>query len=356
MNKKEIIINKDTQNYYNKYNGKITCAYKKDIKVDKKGCARCFAKRTEQRDKYIFNGITKDIVLIENPKDELTIEFENKVKIKEETKKATKKQIREWIKQTVTNAKDHNIDCCITDHGGTSPYFRACNWERLIEKKEKECKKEILKLIVPKEAWDFVDKSNLGNTLVPIIDLPHWKPKYKGTIHKIVEGKHPTKHKNKIPDLILQRVFDAERPVLPKRDYDGDDINSISITSVVPMSGLKKRGQEYQGANPWHGSDTGMNFTINPNKNVVYCFRCGEGFGVAKAIALNKGIISNCDDDLSAAQFKEVLDIAREDYGLKKKDKGTKIKKAAEEYTNYMLLADHFIGTQPIFYDKNKIW
>jgi len=313
--------NFDEKKFYEKYIGKVTCAYEKDIKVDNDGKERCYAKRTQEKEKYLFKGITPDVVLIECPNPILAIEYEKEIKIKEEVKTVDSKQIKEWIKQTCENAKDHEIDFCIVDHGGTSPYFYACNFKNLIENREKECKKEITKLIVPKEALEFLDLSNLGNTLIPIINRPHWKKKrYNGAIHKIVKGKNPDEHKNKVPDVVLQRIFDNERPNFPKTQKYGDsDINSISLSSVISTAGLKKRGQEYQGSNPWHGSGTGMNFVFNPSKNVWHCFRCGAGGSVAKAIALNKRIIISCDEDLSATQFKQVLEIAREEYGLKKK-------------------------------------
>jgi Fe-S cluster assembly iron-binding protein IscA len=310
----------EEKNFYEKYKGKITCAYKKDIYLDKEGKERCKAKRTEQREKYIFNELTEEVVLIECPLDCLAIEFEKAVKINEEKKTATPEQIKEWIKQTSENANAHKIDNCIVSHGGTSPYFYAFNFQNLIEKKEKECKKELAKLIVPSEAWDFLDKSNLGSTLIPIINRPHWKEsKYNGAIHEIIEGKAPDKHKNNLPDIILQRIIDNERPNFIRSEKSSEsDINSISITSVISTTGLKKRGSEYQGANVWHGSSTGINFVVNPSKNVWHCFRCNAGGSVAKAIGLNKGIISSCDENLSPEQFKEVLKIAREEYGLKK--------------------------------------
>jgi hypothetical protein len=328
---KEVKKSFDEKKFYDKYKGKLLCVYEKDIKIDKDGVERSYAKTTQEREKYIFNGLKDDMVLIRSPKDALVIEFETHDKKGEQT--VEKDKLKEWVKQTYENAQDHNIDSCIVSHGGTSDYFYAFNFEKLIENKEAECKKEIVKLIVPNEAIDFVDESNLGDTLIPIINRPHWKKKkYKGAIHKIIEGLNPDKHKNKIPDIVMQRVLDNERPNFPKvKNYGGDDINSISLSSVISTSGLKKKGNEYQGENVWHGSSTGMNFCVNTLKNAWICFRCNAGGGVAKAIALNKGIISSCGDDLSADQFKQVLQIAREDYGLKKPEPKKNIKPNEDE-------------------------
>lgn len=327
--------NEDITEFYNQFIDKVTCAYRKDIFLDEKGFERCRAKRTEQRDKYLFKGLTDEVVLIECPSNLLALEFEthnNKSGI--EKKEVSKEKIKEWIKQTVENAKNHRIDYCVCDHGGTSPWFYACNFSNLIENKEKDCKKEIAKLIVPKEAIDFLDYSNLGSTLIPIMEKPHWKfNKYNGAVHKIVEGTFPTKQDNKLPDIIIQRVIDNERPNFPKiQNYGESDINSIPLTKVISTIGLKKRGQEYGGSNVWHGSSTGLNFFVNPSKNCWFCFRCNSGGGVPQAIALNKGIITSCDQNLTGDKFKQVLEIAREEYGLKKPEPITP-KKNFEEFT-----------------------
>lgn len=103
------------------------------------------------------------------------------------------------------------------------------------------------------------------------------------------------------------------------RDYGDSDINSIPIISMINTSGFKRAANgEYYGSNPWHGSSTGMNFWVNSSKNLGFCFRCQAGINVAKAIALNKNIIRNCSDKLSTSQFFEVLEIARNEHGLKR--------------------------------------
>jgi len=351
MNKEKF----DEEKFYNKYKGKITCAYKSDIKLDKEKKERCYAKRTEEREKYIFNGLTEDCVLIECPLDCLAIEFEKEAIINGEKKTATPEQIKEWVRQTSENANSHKINNCIVSHGGTSPYFYAFNFENLIEKKEKECKKELAKLIIPSESWDFLDKSNLGSTLIPIINRPHWKQsKYDGATHEIIEGKTPDKHKNKLPDIIIQRIIDNEKPNFARVENYGDsDINSISLTSVISTSSLKKRGSEYQGVNVWHGSSTGMNFVVNPSKNVWHCFRCGAGGGVVKAIALNKGVITSCDENLSSEQFKQVLKIAREEYGLKKPE--PKKQEHSQNIISGKFIFDKDKIVQPTIFSCHKI-
>ena len=342
--------------FYKRYAGIITCAYAKDIYADSEGVERCGAKRTEEREKYIFNGLTEEMVLIECPSDILTIEFENHTNNKEDKNIVSKEKLKEWIKQTYKNASDMKIESCIVSHGGTSDYLYICNIKNLIENKERECKKELAKLIIPKEAFSFLDLSNLGKTLIPIINRPHWKKKkYNGTIHKIIEGTNPDKQKNKLPDIILQRIIDNEKPNFPKADKDSNtDINSIPLSSVISMSSLKKRGSEYQGANVWHGSSTGLNFMVSPSKNVWFCFRCNAGGSIAKAIALNKGIINSCNEDLSPEQFRQVLEIARSEYGLKKPEPKIELEDV-EGFGRRRQIEDYW-KKQPFFYDKSKIF
>jgi P4 family phage/plasmid primase-like protien len=350
----------DEKEYYERYSGEITCAFKSNIFLDKDGKERCNAKRTSEREKYILKELTNDVVLIEVPKDMLVIEFETHDSTG--SKNVTKEKLKEFVRDTEKNCSKYNLDYCIVSHGGTSDYVYICNIENLIEGKESDCKKEIAKKIIPKVALPFLDLSNLGKTLVPIINRPHWKDsKYHGAIHKIIEGKSPDKHKNKIPDVILQKLIYEKRPEIKKLNYEGEeDINSIQLTDIISTSGLKKRGMEYQGSNPWHGSSTGMNFSINISKNVWHCFRCNVGGGVAHAIGLNHEIINSCSDSISSEQFKEILKIAQDNYGLKIR---IKEKKVNEEIVNIITsffdksdLAEKIWKINPYFYDSSKLW
>jgi len=96
---------------------------------------------------------------------------------------------------------------------------------------------------------------------------------------------------------------------------------SINVAEVVSKSAnLRKRGDEYQGEHPVHGSDTGMNFCINPGKNVWHCFRCNTGGSVFELIAVQEGLIEcskvgrGC---LTGDIFKKVIQIAKERYNYK---------------------------------------
>ena len=109
-----------------------------------------------------------------------------------------------------------------------------------------------------------------------------------------------------------QEIINAENRA--KEEYDKTNID-ISITQVVPMAGLRQTGDEYVGAHPVHGSEGGMNFWVNPAKNVFHCFRCESGGGPLLWIAIEEGIIE-CAEAIAGAlkgdKFKEVLKVAVE--------------------------------------------
>ncbi len=129
-----------------------------------------------------------------------------------------------------------------------------------------------------------------------------------------------------------------------KKLYEKADIDDLSITSIISTTGMQQdsRGQ-YFGENTWHGSTTGHNFYINPQKNLAYCFRCDCAISPAKAIALNEGIISNCSDELRGEDFIKTLEVAKTKYNLKdKKELSEKEKQdtplnfwTIQDYENY---------------------
>ena len=73
------------------------------------------------------------------------------------------------------------------------------------------------------------------------------------------------------------------------------------ISSYVP---LKKRGQNYWGCCPFHGEKT-PSFSVNPAKNMFYCFGCHEGGDIFKFIMKSE----NCG-------FVEALKLLAGRYGI----------------------------------------
>jgi len=134
-----------------------------------------------------------------------------------------------------------------------------------------------------------------------------------------------------IQELSYEEMVDILKPFLKEfkeveetamwEKKENDDIDNLSITDIFGTSGLKKHGSEYYGEHPIHGSDGGMNFWINPSKNLWHCFRCDSGGGPLSAIAVKEGII-DCSDarkgNLRGEKVLNCIKIAEEKYGLKK--------------------------------------
>jgi hypothetical protein len=131
-----------------------------------------------------------------------------------------------------------------------------------------------------------------------------------------------------IPYEEFEEVFKCYLPVrksIPevlnaKGNWTGEDVKDIPLSSIISFSELMDVGDGYQGSHPVHGSAGGMNFRVNPHKNVWHCFRCGSGGGPAELIAVVEGII-DCSDAgrgcLQGSKGSEVIKVAREKYGLK---------------------------------------
>jgi hypothetical protein len=89
----------------------------------------------------------------------------------------------------------------------------------------------------------------------------------------------------------------------------------LDILQVIPLAGLHKRGSEYFGPHPIHGSTTKQNFWVNPSKNCWHCFRHGSGGGPLLWLAVEEGII-DCSEAGSGAlrgeTFKQTWEKAQE--------------------------------------------
>jgi len=104
------------------------------------------------------------------------------------------------------------------------------------------------------------------------------------------------------------------------KKYTSGKITELDISKVVDLNKLQKNGKEHQGSHPIHGSSTGANFCVNTEKNIWHCFRHDTGGNALTWLAVKEGII-NCDEAVPGAlkgeKFAEVLNIAKEKYGIK---------------------------------------
>lgn len=111
-------------------------------------------------------------VLMLCPASHVALEFDNRPRLE---------NVPDVIK-LYNKSKALNIEGGIYDHAGKSPYLwlifnRDLTWTE---------KKVAAQELCPPEAWQYLDKGNLGNkTLVPIPGGQHWK--YR-TVHEFVSG------------------------------------------------------------------------------------------------------------------------------------------------------------------------
>jgi hypothetical protein len=98
------------------------------------------------------------------------------------------------------------------------------------------------------------------------------------------------------------------------------NVNWISLTDLIDLSHFKHFGNQYQGPHPIHGSETGINLSVDIDKNLWHCFRHDSGGSVLEWIAVSEGIIS-CANAVPGAlrgeKFWEVVEVASRKYGLK---------------------------------------
>jgi len=101
------------------------------------------------------------------------------------------------------------------------------------------------------------------------------------------------------------------------------ELDDLSVADIWGLSGLKKRGNEYYGEHPIHGSEGGMNFWVNPLKNIWHCFRHNSGGGPLSAIAVKEGIL-DCTDSrkgvLRGDKAIQAIEKAKSNYGLKQQE------------------------------------
>lgn len=117
------------------------------------------------------------------------------------------------------------------------------------------------------------------------------------------------------PFLIRQEKPKKERPVLNRKD-----ISWLPLEDLIDLSKFRQFGNQFQGPHPIHGSETGVNLSVDIQKNVWHCFRHNSGGSVLEWIAVSEGII-DCSEaipgTLRKEKFWQVIEIANRKYGLR---------------------------------------
>ena len=272
---------------YNKYATKITCAFKSNVIVKDDGSITLNASRTKDREKFIFNGFLEDdsdnICLIECPDDLIAIEFEENSTNKMQKACSIKKFRDEWIEQTYKNCQELKLEACICDHGGTSRYLYIFNIKGLPDDNILECKKIITKKIVPHDAILFIDWTNLGRTLIPVINRPHWKPKYNGAIHQIIQGVQPHMQNNDVSHILVDEAIHSKKHLISDNDLINEIKNKITLKSLLIEYGYDISHNPTM-CKLGHESHSGKCFSFDLNKGLWNCFHCSNGGDIIEFI------------------------------------------------------------------------
>ena len=133
------------------------------------------------------------------------------------------------------------------------------------------------------------------------------------------------------PTTIPEWLLDEIRATMPEINTDDDPIHNESLVPIIniiktyDMKLKKLKTGILSGAHPTHGSDNGMNFRIDPNKNQWACYRHRKpngkfvGGGSLHLIALLEGILQ-CEEcvpkALAGDRYKRVLDIVQKKFGI----------------------------------------
>lgn len=153
-----------------------------------------------------------------------------------------------------------------------------------------------------------------------------------GSVHPVTKQKY--KILNDVPIAILPEsvVFYIKSNYVKQREFEVKSPNwnqyrtttigeQIDITQLVDLSKMKKSGREFYGVHPVHGSTTGMNFFVNPDKGLWHCFRCQSGGDALSWLAVKEGICQ-CSDfayngiKLKGQKFVDTVKIAKERFNV----------------------------------------
>lgn len=130
-------------------------------------------------------------------------------------------------------------------------------------------------------------------------------------------------------------------------------IADIALPSPIVKSDPLGTG-EIQGGHPLHGSDNGLNFSVNVKKNIWHCFRDDSGGGPLELVAMMNGLIE-CGEAgkgcliKKEGLLKKTIELLSSKYGIDPKDipyeisegkaneiKISKVKRIVESIAEYM--------------------
>lgn len=136
-----------------------------------------------------------------------------------------------------------------------------------------------------------------------------------GNIYKTVHNNDVAEIKKEDLLAVIGKYLKTEKQ---KTERSGLDLDISKVAAKI--SGLDNVSGGLQGTHPIHGSDGGMNFRIDPDKNVWHCFRHGTGGDALALIAVLEKKLK-CEDCVPGVfannkkLFNDIKNIAIEKYG-----------------------------------------
>lgn len=134
------------------------------------------------------------------------------------------------------------------------------------------------KSYIPLE-WDS------GEIRAAFCNVAIFPTKINGSSYAILED-------SQIATTTLENILTKLVDYLPSALKNETDKNSVyKISKVINLGALQQQGSEYHGAHPIHGSETGSNFWVNPEKGIWHCFRHHSGGDAITWCAVKNGLI-----------------------------------------------------------------
>jgi len=123
-----------------------------------------------------------------------------------------------------------------------------------------------------------------------------------------------------ITDQHIKEIFADYIPQQTAGQYSGENnYQYVDMSKIINLDNLRPKNGEFVGKHPVHGSHTGGNFSINMEKGVWHCFRCGTGGGPITLIAMMNGLIQ-CSDSrpgvITNELYQQIVKLAKEKYGI----------------------------------------
>lgn len=298
--------------------------------------------------RYTPERFSEDICLWKAPNDWIRIEFDG----------VSEEEVKAMISETESNLKSLGFDYCISIHkGGVSPYINICNIKGIpLTEDNKLAKLLFLDLVLDKKSRKSLDRGNLSFTWTPVIGNPHWKPKYKGEIHRIVAGKNPLEQLNKYPEELLSQIKKTKKrteqniiKIKQNCKWVEDFLINYCCLNVLP------EGNRHN--------------IINKNLAILIANRDDQDIIINNYHTYNQGagsvrgwILSYARGDIKEVnpiELKKYIEENEIPYDIKESavmsvDDHENIKKAIRFFFDKRDLAQQFIKVQPVYFDEGK--